>query len=111
MTPIIFSSKKALSFLIDNGEVYTLRKRRRAGKAWLTARRGGRKIADVTVEEVGKVVFRENEPYVLTEKGEVHLSRFTPKSGFRSTDEWLRELRRLHGKTPEDLFLYRVVLK
>lgn len=111
MTPIIFSSKKAFDFLVSNGEVYTLRKKRRDGKAWLTNRRGGRKVADVVVEEVGRVVFRGREPYVMAESGEVHLSHFTPKSGFGSTDEWLRELRRLHGKVPENLFLYRVVLE
>lgn len=107
--PIIFSSKKALSFLTSHGEVYTLRKRRKAGKAWLTAKRGGKKIADVEVKEVGRVVFRD-EPYVVTDEGERPLSEFTPKSGFESTEEWIRELRKLHGKIPDDLYLYHVRL-
>ena len=124
MSVIIFSSEKALRQLLYHGKVVTLRKERREGAGWVTDRRGGRKIADVTIEKIGKLFFEGGQPYIeITktpallgwifdefERGDrPHLDYFVPMSGFDSSEEWLEELKKQHrGKIPEDLYLYEV---
>jgi len=98
---MIFSSDKARSFLLEHGRVYTFRKnrRKRVGRDWITDRRGGRKIADVTIEEEAPV-FHLNT-----------LRKYVGESGFQTVDEWIEEIRRLNGgKLPTAGYLYKVTL-
>ena len=96
---IHFKSEKALKFLITYGVVYTLRPNlRKTGKAWICNNR--RKVADATVEYVEKI----------TQSNAGILEEFVSKSGFDSVEEWLNEVKRLNGKIPDVLHLYRITL-
>lgn len=98
---MIFEGEKARNFLLRNGAVYTFRvkRRKKVGKDWITDRRGGRKIAEVLIEEVGEFAPTGLTPYVGL-------------SGFNSLEEWTAEIRRLNdGKLPEKGWLYMVVLR
>ena len=96
MSVIYFKCQKAFSYLLNNGEVYTIRtKQRRTGLAWV--KHNKRKVADVWVEYVSEIT----DP--------VELERFVDKSGFGSVEEWLAEVRKLNrGRLPDRLFLYHV---
>ena len=102
---IIFQSEKPRRFLLENGIVFTFRLHRRksVGRDWMTDRRGGRKIADVYVEEVGLFNSLKLDPYV-------------PYSGFASVEEWNEEIKRIlkWDKLPPNGWrgwLYEVSLK
>lgn len=121
-TVIYFKSKKALNYLLKNGEVYTIRPRKRSeGLAYVKTSKKGRKLAEVEVRCVGKVDLTapDDEWYIdLTDVdfitiGRGGLKRFVGKSGFNSVEEWLEEVRRLNGgKLPADkMFLYHVELR
>jgi len=93
---IIFRSERALSYLLSHGEIYTFRvRRRKAGRDWITDKRGGHKIADVLIEEVGIFTLEE-------------LSRFADHSGFASVKEWTEEIQKLNNYLPERGWLYKV---
>lgn len=97
---IIFQSEKARSFLLENGFVYTFRvhRRKRTGRDWMTDKRGGRKIADVFIEEIG--CFRPTGllPYV-------------EYSGFDSYREWQEEIVALNRNVyPNRGWLYKITL-
>jgi len=97
---MIFQSEKARSFLLENGFVYTFRvhRRKHTGKDWMTGKRGGRKIADVFIQEVG--CFRPT-----------WLMPYTEYSGFDSYEEWQTEIVKLNkGVYPCKGWLYKVSL-
>jgi len=96
---MIFQSRKALNHLLQHGVVFTFRaqRRREVGRDWVTDRRGGRKIADVTVEEEGAFA-----PHGL--------ELYAEFSGFNTLQEWVEEIGRLNGRLPEKGWLYRVTL-
>jgi len=112
-TVIYFKSKKALDYLLKNGEVYTIRLRKRSeGLAYVKTHRKGRKIMDVVVRYVGEVMLLQKLGWSVV--GEVYiigkLEDFVNKSGFSSVDEWLEEVKRLNkGKLPDEIFLYHVI--
>jgi len=110
---ICFRSEKALKYLLNAGEVYTLRpKLRKVGLAWVRHKR--KKVADVLVEYVGEVVqtLPDDEWFICEGAyAKAKLKDFVDKSGFESVEEWLEEVRRLNGgKLPEKLYLYKVSL-
>jgi len=114
-TVIYFKSKKALDCLLKNGEVYTIRpKKRFEGLAYVKTSKKGRKLAEVEVKYVGEVVQTapDDEWFVVEgayAKGK--LEEFVDKSGFNSVEEWLEEVRKLNGgKLPDKMFLYHVKL-
>ena len=97
---MIFQSEKARRFLLENGVVFTFRAKRRKklGRDWISDRRGGRKIANVLVEEEGK--FKPQE-----------LGLYVEYSGFSTLEEWIEEIRRLNrGKLPAEGWLYKIAL-
>lgn len=95
---MIFSSPKALKHLLDRGFVISCRKNRRKGGTndWVTDKRGGSKITDVQVFELG-----EN----------ITLRNFTPFSGFECAAEWLNEIVRLNGSFPDTYYAYLVITR
>ena len=98
---IIFQSKKARAHLLQKCVVFTFRahRRKKLGKDWMTDRRGGFKITDVSIEEEGCFNPLDLGPYV-------------DFSGFTTLEEWLKEIRRLNkGKLPRKGWLYRVSLR
>jgi hypothetical protein len=86
-----FNVPEAREYLLQYGEVYTLRpKKRREGKEVLSYGGFGKK-GEVNVKFV-KEILDWNE-----------LNRYVDKSGFRTVDEWVR-------KAKGNRFLYHVVL-
>ena len=84
---MIFQSQKAFKFLLEEGEVYTFRARMRKSsrkKDWITDKRGGHKISDVTIE----LVTRINRLSAL--------SSYVTRSGFESLTDWFNEIKRLN---------------
>lgn len=64
----------------------------------MVEKRGGKKIADVTITPSGKINPREIPRL------------FVAKSGFKSRREWLETLKAICGFIPKEVYLYRVVL-
>jgi hypothetical protein len=95
---VIFQGGKALNHLLRHGVVFTFKvHRRKTGRDWITDRRGGRKIADVIVEEEG-------------EFAPSNLGLYVEYSGFSTLGEWIEEICRLNKRLPEKGWLYRVTL-
>lgn len=107
---MMFSDPRAREQLLGEGKVYTFRKmartksglRKTVGRDWAAERRGGSKIADITVAPVMKVM-PENLREALTPLAEW--------SGFVDVDKWIEAIERLNrGRAPEG-WLYRVTLR
>ncbi len=110
---LIFKSQKALNFLLENGEVYTLRpKIRKEGRDWITNKRGGRKIADAEVKLIGVCATTNRRLVVEIDTGSIKsLEDYVEKSGFSSVEEWFAEGNKIYkGKIPNRLYLYYVKL-
>ena len=83
---ISFSNEGVLKYLLSEGEVYTFRLRRRlqTGKTWMNDRRGGSKIADVDIREMGEYRVWDLRP-------------FLDKSSFTTLAAWFMAIRDLKG--------------
>ena len=84
---MLFQSPKALNFLLEEGEVYTFRAHERKSRRkndWITDKRGGHKISDVTIE------------FVTVINKLTALSSYVTRSGFRSLTDWFNEIKRLN---------------
>ena len=109
-----FDLENVAKFLVENGFVYTIRRKRRSGIE--TAFHNGRKLAKVKIEEIGRVfkigpdvLIRFNDGTKFNEYSRLHyLSVFVCYSGFKSEKEWIKAIVKLHGKFPGGLYLYRV---
>ena len=96
---MIFNSEKAREQLRTMGEVITfrLKERKVVGFDWATDKRGGKKLFDVFVEEEGKDITP------------MDLEDYIEYSGFKSLEEWIGEITRLHKCSANAKgFLYRV---
>ena len=105
---ISFSVIEAREQLHNHGIVYTYRWTRRAffrkelGEkeyTWANAKRGGKRLADVWIEEEGKMMYSVLGPYVS-------------QSGFKDLDKWGRKILTMgnpHGEV--DGYLYKVTLQ
>ena len=104
---ISFSIYEAREQLLNHGIVYTYRWTRRAffrkglgvmEHTWANAKRGRKRIADVWIEEIGKLQYSELEPYVS-------------ESGFKNLEKWSREILEMANPYGElDGYLYKVRL-
>ena len=76
---ISFSVEEARDQLMNNGTVYTFRwnMRKRTGKNWANEKRGGKKIADVFIDE----------PRLIETISDLDL--YVGESGFKTRKEWL----------------------
>ncbi|RLG51046.1 MAG: hypothetical protein DRO00_07810 [Thermoproteota archaeon] len=93
---MIFSSEKARKHLLEKGFVFTFRaKRRPTGRAWITDKRGGKKICDAFVFEILKTDL-------------IGLHHFTPFSGYDSWEEWVDDIFKLNRKRIYSGWLYYV---
>jgi len=99
---MIFQSDRVRKFLLEKGYVYTVRRRRHIefGRDWATDRRGGRKIADISVTKFD----------VIPRQGLLKcLEPLVPDSGFNTVTEWVEEIRRrLHTRKVDKFYVYRV---
>ena len=86
---MIFQVEKARRYLLTHGEVYTFRthKRKKTGRDWITDKRGGKKICDVTITLVREV-----------KAGTIDLVPFAEKSGFSHAWDWTHEIFKLNPK-------------
>lgn len=76
---MIFENEKARNQLLQKGEVFTWRKKKRQrnfAEDWATHKRGGTKIATIRVCYFGEVLPGE-------------LGEFVDRSGFESLQEWI----------------------
>jgi len=93
-------SEKALKHLLQMGFVFSFRRTQHFQiKDWITDRRGGKKIADVTVSVVTCCRPFQLEPYL-------------EYSGFKSLEEWEAEIRRLNrGKNFTSGYVHKIELR
>jgi hypothetical protein len=97
---MIIRSKKAKDFLFKNGEVYIFRSKQRnsIGKDWITDKRGGNKLSNMQIKEIGFV-----SVYLLGD--------YVNLSGFKILPEWHKEIRKLNkGMLNPFGWLYKVTL-
>jgi hypothetical protein len=100
---ISFSVGEARKQLLEKGEVYTFRfkRRKRIGKDWANSGRGTKKITDVFIEEIGEYnPTAELKPYVQ-------------KSGFKNLWDWqdaIIELSEINHAAIREGWLYRVMV-
>ena len=100
---ISFLNEGVLKYFMKEGEVYTFRLHRRlqTGKTWMNDRRGGPKIADVDVREVGEYRVWDLRP-------------FLDNSSFRTLASWFMAIRELQGSRIVSMntrgWLYKVKL-
>ena len=103
MLVISFLNEGVLKYFLSEGEVYTFRLRRRlqTGNTWMNDRRGGLKIADVDVKEVGEFRVWDLRPFV-------------DKSSFATLAAWYVAIRDLPGSRAVSMdtrgWLYKVKL-
>jgi len=100
---ISFLNEGVLEYFMKEGEVYTFRLRRRlqTGITWMNDRRGGLKIADVDIREMGEYRVWDLRP-------------FLDKSSFRTLAAWFIAIRELQGSRIVSMntrgWLYKVML-
>ena len=105
---ISFSVKEAREQLLNEGVVHTYRWTRRAffrkvlgdkEYTWANSKRGGKRIADVWIEELGQIPLSDLGPYAS-------------KSGFIDLERWQNKI--IVMSSPANLdegWLYKVTLK
>ena len=104
---ISFSVLEASNQLLENGVVYTFRWKRRSffekqkgslEKTWANEKRGGKRIADVEIEEVGEI-----NPLP------VHLKPYLKQSGFADAWKWHDKIVAMEGPMFKPMgWLYKV---
>jgi hypothetical protein len=101
---IQFREDRARNHLLEKGVVYTYRthKRERVGRDWVCVGRGGKKVADVSIElvrEVEGTLFGALKPYAR-------------QSGYGRVADWVTAIVRMHGlkNAWERGYLYKVEL-
>lgn len=97
---ISFSHDMPWRELVEEGEVITFRKSRRARPnctTWCNRGRGKTKEFDVEIKEIGEV-----------EPSSKNLKPYAGKSGFGSVSAWREAIADLNGNIPATGYLYRV---
>jgi len=104
MSNIYFNVKEAREFLLENGFVYTIRKKRSVGRAIAVVGSyyNHKPIADVDVIEVTTKPVLERGEFDST------LSFYVKTSGFKNLSDWLKAVMKFKPK--ESLFLYKVIM-
>src|SRR5690349_12962415 len=92
---ISFNVKEAGDYLLKNGMVYTMRKKRHEGWTDLFVNHDYRGWCNV--ELIGAV-------------NEIRLESYVLQSGFPDLRSWADEARRIHASDPASLYVYKVTL-
>lgn len=97
-----FAVEEARNQLLEHGEVYTFRwkRRKQVGNNWANSGRGTKKIADVHIMEVKKVM-----PNFQT------LKNYWDKSGFSNWWDWYNKIMEMKPKNKLQGWLYYVKIK
>ena len=104
MSNIFFNVKEARNFLLENGFVYTIRKRRSTGKANAVV---GSYYKHKTIAEVD-VIEVTTKPVLAHGEFDSTLSFYVKNSGFKNLSDWLKAVMKFKPKT--SLFLYKVIM-
>lgn len=100
---ITFSHDTAFSQLDEYGYVVTFRKQRRKRpncKTWMNRKRGGEKVADVRISELGWIQLHGDR-----------LREFVGPSGFDGVGQWQSAIVEFNdGELPDDGYLYMVTM-
>ena len=98
---ISFSVPEARNQLLNDGEVFTYRwkKRKNVGNNWANSGRGTKKIGDVWICE-----YFQAEP-------NLSLAPYQHKSGFKSLEDWQQRIQDMKPRNQDDPgWLYHVIL-
>ncbi|WP_290597502.1 MULTISPECIES: hypothetical protein [unclassified Archaeoglobus] len=112
-----FKNETVLSFLLENGLVYTLRKHLREknkdGRTvidWMTPYKGCKKVATALVTWIGLVDLESRKVFTLNDSKPKPLEDFVKFSGFGCVEDWINAYRAFAGKKTKTAHLYKVVL-
>jgi hypothetical protein len=112
-----FKNETVLSFLLENGIVYTLRKHlreknrdSRVTRDWITPFRGCGKVADVLVSWIGYVDLELQKVFTPDGQSPIPLENYVEKSGFATVRDWINAYRAFAGKNSKNAYLYKVVV-
>jgi hypothetical protein len=97
---MIFGLKIVREFLLKNSIVYSfrLKQKQNTGKDWITDKRGGKKLKDVMIEEVGVMSMYLLGDYVYA-------------SGFKTLIEWIEEIKKVNKSIINPYgWLYKVTI-
>ncbi|RLI18407.1 hypothetical protein DRO54_10180 [Candidatus Bathyarchaeota archaeon] len=110
---ITFSLLEPIKYLIENGEVYTIRPQ----KSKVVDENGvyiyykDMRIGIGKKERVGSVARLGGWKVVKKDKTVVDLSEFVDKSGFKTVKDWIKAVVTINKRMPAFLQLYRVVVE
>lgn len=97
--PIVFGSDEAFRHLEEEGVVYTFRtdEKKPSGPVWVRRSRTGEKEFDATLFRVGHIdSFPED------------LQLWADQSGFGTAEDWLEEIKEIHGEVPDSGYVFCV---
>jgi len=106
---IWFNVPEAYKYLMENGEVYTLRDHsKKKGNAMLRSSLEGKPYYKgmVTIVFIGEICFTTISPMTLTRSSHLLLKRHVSLSGFSTIWEWLSKLKKLEDR--QEYYLYYV---
>jgi len=110
---ITFSLLEPIKYLIENGEVYTIRPQ----KSKVVDENGvyiyykDMRIGIGKKERIGSVARLGGWKVVKKDKTVVDLSEFVDKSGFKTVKDWIKAVVTVNKRMPAFLQLYRVVVE
>jgi len=110
---ITFSIFEPIKYLIENGEVYTIRptKNKIAEENTVYIYYKGMRIGKGKKERIGSVARLGEWKVIKTDKTVGDLSEFVDKSGFKTVKDWIKAVITVNKRMPVFLQLYRVVVE
>ena len=107
---ITFSLFEPIKYLIENGEVYTIRPQRtkvvKENEVYIYYK--DLKIGKGKKERVGSVARLGEWKVIKTDKTVVDLSEFVDKSGFKTVKDWIKAVITVNKRMPVFLQLFHV---
>jgi len=110
---ITFSIFEPIKYLIENGEVYTIRptKNKIAEENTVYIYYKDMRIGIGKKERIGGVARLGGWKVVKKDKTVVDLDEFVDKSGFKTVKDWIKAVITVNKRMPVFLQLYRVVVE
>ncbi|MCD6148685.1 hypothetical protein J7J18_04890 [bacterium] len=107
---ITFSIFEPIKYLIENGEVYTIRpnKRKTVDEIKVVIYYKDVKVGKGTKRLVGSVAKLGEWKVIKTDKTVVDLSEFVDKSGFKTVKDWIKAVITVNKRIPVFLQLFHV---
>lgn len=110
---ITFSIFEPIRYLIENGEVYTIRpnKNKVVEENEVYIYYKGMRIGKGKKERIGSVARLGEWKVVKTDKTVVDLSEYVDKSGFKTVKDWIKAVITVNKRMPAFLQLYRLIVE